>query len=178
MTSVTQVNLTGREETDNTQWYIILPGALGGLAVVSLVIFLVWRNRTSRKRNLPRLIQKNRSDSQEDILEMQDNPAYWTSMQAAKSTSSQSEDAEEQEKIEMQDNPVYWKSSHAVKDHSTQLADAEKEDNHVYWTPSLDTGDNSTQLADAEKQVNPVYWTLEPHCHGPPHTAGQRKEEC
>ncbi|XP_048246178.1 uncharacterized protein LOC125377288 [Haliotis rufescens] len=58
MTSVTQVNLTNREETDDTQWYIILPGALGGLAVVSLVIFLVWRNRTSRKRNLPRSIQK------------------------------------------------------------------------------------------------------------------------
>ncbi|XP_071095043.1 uncharacterized protein [Haliotis cracherodii] len=178
MTSDAQVNVTDREETDDTQWYIILPGALGGLAVVSLVIFLVWRNRTSRKRNLLRSLQKNRSDSEEHILEMQDNPAYWTSMQAAKSTSSQSEEAEEQENIEMQDNPVYWTSSHAVKDHSTQLADAEKEDNHVYRTPSLDTGDKSTQLADAEKPINPVYWTLEPLCHGPPHTAGQRREEC
>ncbi|XP_071095041.1 uncharacterized protein [Haliotis cracherodii] len=177
MTSVTQVNLTDREETDDTQWYIILPGALGGLAVVSLVIFLVWRNRTSRKRNLPRSIQKNRSDSQEDILGMQDNPACWTSMQVAKSKSSQSEDAEEQENIEMQDKPVCWTSSHAVKDHSPQLADAEKDDNHVYWTPSLDTGDNSTQLADAEKGDNHVYWTLEPLCHWPPHTAGQHREE-
>ncbi|XP_071095042.1 uncharacterized protein [Haliotis cracherodii] len=178
MTSVTQVNLTDREETDDTQWYIILPGALGGLAVVSLVIFLVWRNRTSRKRNLPRSIQKNRSDSEEHILEMQDNPTYWTSMEAAKSTSSQSEDAEEHEKIEMQDNPVYWKSSHADKDHSTQLADAEKEDNPVYWKSSHADKDHSIQLADAEKPINPVYWTLEADCDGPPHTAGQRREEC
>ncbi|XP_046582638.1 salivary glue protein Sgs-3-like [Haliotis rubra] len=171
-TSVEDHTETTGEETygGGTRLYIILPSTLGGAVTLALCVFLAWRTRTSRKRNLSNgSLRKKGTDSQEDILEMEENPAYWTSMEAAESSSSKSEDTVPFVKAEMQDNPVYWTSNNATGDSTPQLKDKDEQANPVYWTIEPSSTNHPTQVKAEDEQANAVYWTIEPDSQEPSH---------